>query len=95
MELAGGETSPGLARRDPLPGEVNSFVGGSAEWRTGIPTYGGVEYVDVYDGIDVRYYGEQRQLEYDFRIAARSDPDQIGLRFEGAKDIVSASEGSW
>ncbi len=61
----------------------------------GHPQYGGVEYVDVYDGIDVTYYGSQRQLEYDFRIAARADPEPNRLRFEGAKDVRVASEGSW
>ena len=37
--------------------------------------YGQVSYKDVYPGIDVVYYGNQRQLEYDFVVApARIEP---------------------
>jgi len=43
-----------------------------------------VEYSAVYPGIDLVYYGDQGQLEYDFRVAPGSDPKQIALSFQGA-----------
>jgi hypothetical protein len=46
-----------------------------------------VRYADVYRGIDLVYYGNQRQLEYDFVVAPGADPREIGLKFAGAKRI--------
>jgi hypothetical protein len=43
-----------------------------------------VRYPDVYQGIDVVYYGNQGRLEYDFIIAPDADPSAITLGFSGA-----------
>jgi hypothetical protein len=52
---------------NPLPGVVSYFIGNDPKnWRSGIPTYGKVEYPQVYPGVDLVFYGNQRQLEYDF-----------------------------
>src|SRR5262249_23046807 len=40
-----------------------------------------------------RYYGTQRQLEYDFTVAAGADASQIRLRFEGA-DVAIDEQGN-
>ena len=85
----------------PLPGRSNYFIGNDpAKWRRGIPQFGGVEYKGVYPGIDLLYYGNQRQLEYDFRVAPGADPNQIALSFKGASAhldsgdlVLSTSEG--
>jgi hypothetical protein len=37
----------------------------------------------VYPGIDLIYYGNQGQLEYDFLVAPGADPQAITLRFVG------------
>ena len=50
----------------------------------GLPTYAQVRYQDVYPGIDLVYYGNQRELEYDFVVAPGADPGTIALTFEGA-----------
>ena len=74
-----------------LAAQSNYLVGNdSAAWRTGIANYGAVAYHNVYDGIDVSYYGTQRQLEYDFLVAPGANADQIRLRFTGAQASVDA-----
>src|SRR5437870_4750586 len=45
-------------------------------WHTGIRNYGRVLYRQVYPGIDVAFYGSEEQLEFDFIVAAGSDPSQ-------------------
>src|SRR2546421_7461221 len=42
------------------------FRSNPAKWRTNVPTYAKVHYREVYPGIDLVYYGNQRQLKYDF-----------------------------
>lgn len=66
-------------------GSVDSFVGAPARWRTGIPAYGRLRKRNVYAGVDVVYYGQQRELEYDFILQRGDAARQIRLRFEGAR----------
>src|SRR6266436_1884451 len=77
-----------------MPGKVNYFIGNaSANWHTNIPTYRQVNYKDVYPGVNMVYYGNQRRLEYDFVIAAGADPNVIRFRIDGANRIMLAKSG--
>ncbi len=79
---------------DPLPGRSNYFIGNDpGEWRTDVPTYSRVRYRNIYSGIDVVYYGNQRQIEYDFIVAPRGDPNQIGFSVEGADEVELDGQG--
>jgi hypothetical protein len=49
---------------------------------TDVPQYERVKYEAVYSGIDLLFYGNQRNLEYDFVVQPGSDPGQIDLIFE-------------
>src|SRR5262249_38931853 len=52
---------------DQLAGRSNYLVGNDRRnWHASIAMYRGVKYAGVYPGIDLLYYGDQRQLEYDF-----------------------------
>jgi hypothetical protein len=53
-----------------------------------------VKYTGVYPGIDLVYHGNQRLLEYDFRIAPGADPAVIDLRFQGAKKLSVNKDGA-
>jgi len=78
----------GLARQ---PGVVSYFIGNDPKnWRSGIPTYGKVKYPQVYPGVDLVFYGNQRQLEYDFVVAPGADPGRIAWRVDGARASVDA-----
>jgi PKD domain/Beta-propeller repeat len=88
FSLAGANPDPRVVGLAPLPGKANYFIGNDPhKWRTGIPTYAKVAYRDVYPGIDVVYYGAQRQLEYDFIVAPGADPAQIRLAVTGAEAL--------
>jgi hypothetical protein len=79
---------------EPLPGTANYFVGSdSAAWRTGVPTYAKVRYSNVYPGVDLLYYGNQRQLEYDFALAPYADPKAIHLQFSGVTKLRLDPDG--
>lgn len=95
MALVGANADAQASGVEELPGKVNYFVGkDSAKWRTNVPTYGKVRYREVYKGIDLVYYGNQRQLEYDFVVAPGADPEKILLRFEGADAIKIDAQGN-
>ena len=94
MSVVGARSTAAVAGVDELPGKANYFIGNDhSQWRTNVPTYAKVRYSGVYPGIDLVYYGQQRQLEYDFVVAPGADPDQITLGFTGANDIEIDAQG--
>jgi hypothetical protein len=95
MQLAGasGKTEPMGEER--LPGTANYYIGNDpAKWHTSISTYAKVRYTDIYPGIDLVYYGNQRQLEYDFVVAPAADPQLIRLRLNGANQLHLPANGN-
>src|SRR5438067_2156253 len=94
MSLVGAAPKPPVSGLDELPGKANYLIGKDpAKWRTNVPTYAKVHYRAVYPGIDLVYYGNQRQLEYDFMVAPGADPNRIVLGFQGAERLEINAEG--
>jgi uncharacterized repeat protein (TIGR01451 family) len=103
LKLEGANPGVTLTGADPLPGAANYLLGKDpAKWRTNVATYAKVRYAQVYPGIDLVFYGNQRQLEYDFVLAPGAYPDAIRLAVEGADrtsvddatgDLVMAAAG--
>ena len=94
MRLVGSAPAPVVNGREELAGKANYFIGNDpAQWRTNVPTYAKVHYQDVYPGIDLVYYGDQRQLEYDFVVAPGADSKRIMLDFRGAEKIEIDAHG--
>jgi len=94
MQLAGASPASRVEGDSQLPGVANYFLGNDpAKWRTNVPTYAKVRYRHVYDGVDLVYYGNQSQLEYDFIVAPGADPRPIRLQFEGARTLALNATG--
>src|SRR5215203_629511 len=80
MKLEDANPEPQVEGLEQLATTTNYFAGSDpANWRTEISTYARVRYAQVYPGIDMVYYGNQRQLEYDFVIAPGYDPEAIQI----------------
>jgi hypothetical protein len=90
MKLVGANRAVKVKGLDELPGKSNYFFGNDPKkWHTNVPTYARVKYEGVYPGIDLVYYGNQRQLEYDFVVAPGADPKTISLEIEDRNSQVS------
>ena len=88
MKFVGANPAPQMAGVDQLPGKSNYFIGNDpAEWRTNVANYAKVKYEEMYPGVDLVMYGNQRQLEYDFVVAPGADPKSIQIAFEGARQM--------
>jgi uncharacterized repeat protein (TIGR01451 family) len=93
MRLEGAHSSARVSGASPLPGKSNYFIGNDpSKWHHDIPQFGRVEYESVYPGVDLVYYGDQGQLEYDFRVAPAADPNQIALSFKGASAHIDSGD---
>lgn len=94
MALEGSNPAAKFAALDELPGRTNYLIGNDPKnWRTSVPTYRRVEELGVYPGVDLVYYGTQRQLEYDFVIAPGADAGQIRLDVNGADKLRIDANG--
>jgi hypothetical protein len=94
MTLVGRNAKPRVEGFDEFPGKANYFVGNNPKkWHTGVPTYARAQYQDLYPGIDLTYYGNERQLEYDFVVRAGADPKSIVLGFKGADKLEVDAQG--
>jgi hypothetical protein len=94
MQLAGANRKPEIVGADRLAGNSNYFIGNDpSRWLRNIPQYGRVQYREVYSGIDLAFYGNQNQLEYDFEVSPGSDAHQIELNFNGATNVSVAKNG--
>ena len=71
---------------------IASYVGPPSNWRDEIPVFERLRRKNVYPGIDLVYYGEGRDLEYDFELAPGSDVHRIRIGFSpGAKTKISSN----
>ncbi len=86
MSLAGARAQPKPIAEARQPGRSNYFIGKDpAKWVKGASNYARIRYEDVYAGVDLVYYGNQRQLEYDFIVAPHADASRILFAFNGAR----------
>jgi hypothetical protein len=67
---------------------VSYFKGPESEWKTGLRTYAGLIYPDLWPGIDLVYGGSARRLKYTFVVKPGADPGQIKLAYRGASAVV-------
>lgn len=95
MQLLNADPSAEMHGLDPLATRANYFIGNNpSKWHTNVPTFARVICEKVYPGVDMIYYGNQRELEYDFVVAPGADPDNIRLRFECAQKTAVDAEGN-
>src|SRR5437763_9793244 len=93
ISLLNSNRSPSIEALDPVPTRIDYFVGTRDRWRSNVPSFARVRYAAVYPGIDIVYYGNRSQLEYDFVLAPGADPRSIRMRFDGARHVRLSPSG--
>jgi uncharacterized repeat protein (TIGR01451 family) len=94
MRLLGSNPAPQMAAVDKLPGESNYFLGRDpTKWHRDIPHYARVLYRNVFPDVDLVFYGNQRQLEFDLVVGPGGDPARIRLGFSGGRTLEIGAEG--
>ena len=95
FQLIGAAKHSTIVGEQTQAGHVNYFIGNNpAKWQRNVPTYKQVRYKNVYPGIDLLYYGNSRQLEYDFAVAPGADPAQVHFAIHGANNIHTDAAGN-
>ena len=77
----------------PSPHVENYFLGNdSTKWVSNLKLYNQVNYIDLYDGIDLNLYEHDQTLKYDIEIQPDVNPDVFKVLYEG-QDSVSIVDG--
>jgi hypothetical protein len=88
VRAIGANPSPQVSGMDRLASISNYYLGqDQSKWRKKVANYARVKFDSVYPGIDLIYYGNQAQLEYDYVVAPGGDPNSIRLAVEGARKL--------
>lgn len=96
LAFVGGNPNSKPDAAEPLPGFTQSYWIGRdpSKWILDLPKYAKVRYHEVWPGVDVVFYGNGHQLEYDFVVAPGADPSAIQLKFSGMDSIALDPSGS-
>ena len=95
MHFSGANTNPNIIGIDEQPGKSHYFIGNDPQkWQTQIPHFAKVCYQEIYPGIDVVFYGNPQQLEYDLCVAPGSNPRDIRLHIDGTQELSLYENGS-
>ena len=65
-----------------------------SEWQTNIPTSKAIRYKNLYKNIDLKVYGVQKQVEYDWIIKPEGDPDHIRFRYSSIRETGIDEQGN-
>jgi hypothetical protein len=83
-----------LSAADPADYRVSYFYGrDEADWITDIPTSRAVLYKNLYDGIDLKVYGNEKEIEYDWDVRPGADPARIQFASEGSPAPIIDAAG--
>jgi hypothetical protein len=95
MHLVDGDATARAQPLEPQPGSTHYFRGSDpAGWQRNVSRFQKVRYDQVYPGVDLVYYGNQRNLEYDFVVAPGADPARIALAFDGVDEVALDAAGN-
>jgi predicted ester cyclase len=76
------ERSPQVIPVDEIEHKVNYFIGkNKSKWRINIPTSRGVLYKELYRNIDLKVYGTEGQIEYDFIVKPGGEVSDISFAY--------------
>ncbi|MBL8239772.1 MAG: SBBP repeat-containing protein, partial [Bryobacterales bacterium] len=94
MRLLGANPDARVVAEAPEAGVSHYLMGrDSTKWIRNVPQYRRLIARKVYDGVDLAYYGNGRELEHDFILAPNADAGQIRLQFLGIENITTDTAG--
>lgn len=77
-------------------GVVNYFIGDRPEnWKRNLPTFSKIRYKDVWNGVDIVFYGRGANLEYDIVVKPGADISKISFEIEGVKEVETSENGGF
>lgn len=76
-----------------LEGYENYYLQQCPNGATNVKSYEAITYKNIYNGIDLKWYEKNKQLEYDFIINPNASVEQIKLEIKGAEKLSINKKG--
>jgi len=94
LSPVGANRDPEIAANNMQEGKVNYLIGNDPEkWKASIPTYQSIVYKNIYENIDMKFYGNNRQMEYDIILKPGADLSRVKLAYEGTEGLSITEDG--
>jgi hypothetical protein len=94
-KIAGANPALKIEPQVEQPGKYNFLLGSdSSRWHKDVKGYALVTYRDAWRGVDLRLYGQGRDLEHVFVVKPGGDPNSIRMDLSGIKGLKVADDGS-
>ena len=88
-------TKPEVVPLNDIEHKVNYFIGDDeSKWRTNIQTSSSVLYRELYPYIDLKVYGVEQQIEYDFVVNPGGEVFDISFEYKDVKKTRIGKEGN-
>ncbi|BCN30193.1 DUF7948 domain-containing protein [Anaeromicropila herbilytica] len=95
MKFHDANSNPEIVGEEQLPGRVNYYIGSKKEkWVEGAATFKKIRYENMYPGIDIEFFGNKGELEFNFILSEEADPTLIAFSLSGAKKYNIDGDGN-
>lgn len=95
VRFEGANKAPVVTGSNQLPEVTNYMLGSDTQqWVTDIPTYGEIEYRNLFNGIDVSYERSAGTLKSTYTVAPGADPAQLRWSYPGSSAARLDPDGS-
>jgi hypothetical protein len=95
LMFVGSAGDPGMVPIDESKLRVNYFIGkDKSKWHCDVPTSMAVLYKSLYKNIDLKVYGSEKQIEYDWIVKPGGSPEDIRFEYKNVKGTRIDEEGN-
>ncbi len=95
LVFQGANKNPQMVPLDAAQVKVNYFVGkDKSKWRSAVPTSMAVLYKNLYKGINLKVYGIEKSIEYDWVVKPAANPGEIKFEYRDVKGTGIDAEGN-
>ena len=87
--------NPEMVSVDETKLRVNYFIGNDkSKWHCDVPTSQAVLYKNLYKNIDLKVFGIEKQIEYDWIVKPGGNPESIRFQYKNVKGTRLDEEGN-
>jgi PKD repeat protein len=99
VEFVGANLQTTISPEGESTENYNYFIGNDqSKWASNLKAYSNLTYQNLYHGVDMRFYTEHhdknRALKYEFKVAPKTNPNQIQLKYKGATKLDLDADGN-
>ena len=91
LQFVNANPTPEVVGENRLTGNNNYFIGNNpSQWQKDVPNFDKIRLCNLYNGIDLVYYGNRNGIKYDFVVKPGADLSQILLAYDFGDDYDNA-----